>query len=121
MKITRFKIPLFDYNVKLIKVESNKDADSVVKALKPLKLDSEDLEEYKEDVINGKYNGAYHIYNFNLKLSVLLMYQHNSEKEYLETLGHEKRHLEDRILQLYGIEDIETAGLLAGYLTKKLF
>lgn len=36
-------------------------------------------------------------------------------------VNHEKRHIEDRILQHCGIDDIEAAAYLAGYLSKFIY
>ena len=52
---------------------------------------------------------------------MILLYPQTSKASRINCLGHEKRHLEDRILKHCHIDDLETAGYLAGFLTKKLF
>ena len=43
----------------------------------------------------------------------------SSEKNRDNCYSHEKRHIEDRVLEWYSVNDIESAGLLAGFLGEK--
>lgn len=120
MNVKKFKIPIYDYDVMYVEVEKG----DKIKELKPhLKYieGTEYMKEVLEDVTNGKFNGGQHFYNPRFRRVLLFLYRQTSKKSRLNILGHEKRHLEDRLLEATGINDIEAAGYLAGFLTKQLF
>ena len=52
---------------------------------------------------------------------LIVIFPATSPEELLSTIGHEKRHAEDFILEESGVYDKEAAGYLAGFLTKQMF
>ena len=44
-----------------------------------------------------------------------------NERTRANVYSHEKRHIEDRVLQYASVDDIESAGLLAGFLGEKFY
>lgn len=114
-----FKIPLYYVDVTLIQVESKKDADSVETILKNIKTDKEYLDDTVGNIKRGCRNGGDTYRNLDLKRFVVIFYRMSSEKNRDNCYSHEKRHIEDRVLEWYSVNDIESAGLLAGFLGEK--
>ena len=114
-----FKIPLYYVDVMLVQVESADDAEEVGTLLRNIKADRE----YAEDTVNaikrGCTNGGDTYRNLDLKKVVVIFYKITSERERNNVYSHEKRHIEDRVMEWYGVNDIESAGLLAGFLGEK--
>lgn len=114
-----FKIPLYYVDVTLIQVESEKDANSVETILKNIKTDKEYLDDTVGNIKRGCMNGGDTYRNLDLKKFVVIFYRMSSEKNRDNCYSHEKRHIEDRVLEWYSVNDIESAGLLAGFLGEK--
>ena len=114
-----FKIPLYGVDVTLVQVEGVGDAEAVESILRNVKADKE----YAVDTVNGVKrgccNGAETYRNLDLKKVVVIFYKITSERERDNVYSHEKRHIEDRVMEWYGVNDIESAGLLAGFLGEK--
>lgn len=114
-----FKIPLYGVDVMLVQVESADDAEAVESILRNIKADKE----YADDTVNGIKrgcrNGGDTYRNEDLKRFVVIFYRMSSEKNRDNCYSHEKRHIEDRVLEWYSVNDIESAGLLAGFLGEK--
>lgn len=121
MKSRTFNIPLYDYTVTLVEIESKEDAMRVIGIFKKNGLSMEDINYEVDRIITGKHNGGNVYRNFKNKKFLIILYRMTSVSKRLEVLGHEKRHIEDRLAEHCGIDDIEAMGYLAGYLTKKLF
>ncbi|WP_163321691.1 hypothetical protein [Draconibacterium mangrovi] len=121
MKVKRFNIPLYGYGVSLIEVETKDDAKIIRKELKRNRIDPEDISQIEEEIIQGKFNGGYTYRHQKSKMFCVILFPCTSPAQRLNTLGHEKRHIEDRLAQYVGIDDIEAMGYIAGFLTEKLF
>ena len=52
---------------------------------------------------------------------LVVFYPMSSEDVQAEVYYHEKRHVEDRIMEWASVNDIESAGLLAGFLGTKFY
>ena len=118
MKIKKFKVDIYDWDVKLIEVQSAKDFKKLLKELRKFKCSDEDIAIAKANIM--KKNGGDHFYQLSRRESLILLYKQDSKRIRNSVLCHEKRHLEDRILQYCFVDDIEAAGYLAGYLGEKL-
>ena len=114
-----FTIPLYYVDVSLVQVESNKDADSVESVLKSIKADKEYLDDTVNAIKRGCCNGGDTYRNLDLKKIVVIFYKMTRKRERNNCYSHEKRHIEDRVLEWYSVNDIESAGLLAGFLGEK--
>lgn len=112
----RFVVPFYDIDVTLIQVESSKDAKAVERNLKPLDAPKDEVDEVVDAVRRSAYDGGDTFREFRYKRMVVIFYEFHSDIKRAEVYSHEKRHIEDRILQYAGVNDIESAGMLAGYL-----
>lgn len=122
MKIERFTIPIYEYDVIYIELHSDDTIDEQIKLvtdeLIALKTDQKYTDEVIQDIKDERKNGGNHFYNLSRKISLILIDPHDDPERLRCTIAHEKRHLEDRMLEHYIINDIESAGLLSGYLAR---
>lgn len=116
-----FKTPYYDYNVTLIQVESEKDADSVCSQLAKYKMGKEYIDDARECIKDGYRNGGETNWNSRTKRIICLFYECLSDTDKANIYSHEKRHIEDRILQHCKVEDIEASAYLAGYLGERFY
>lgn len=116
----QFKIPFYNTNVILVQVEGKQDADSVLAVMKRWKIEDDDNYDYN-GIVNGALNGGTTYRQMERKRIFVLFYPFESERTKEDVYSHEKRHIEDRILEFFGVNDIESAGLLAGYLGAKFY
>ena len=121
MKKYVFDVPLYDIDVVLLQVEGSADAEEVVSELKKYDVTDDIEQEVREAVGNDRTDGASTFWNSGLHVAVVVFYKMESEERALVCYAHEKRHVEDRILQFCGIEDVEASAYLAGYLAKYFF
>lgn len=121
MKVTRFEVPIFIYKVIVVTIEGPDDVADILPLLKELKVNKADTKEVKRNIKESVKKGGIHFYNEGLQSSMIIIYSDENYEDYINTLGHEKRHIEDAILETKGIRDRETAAYIAGYLTQKLF
>lgn len=115
MKKHNFNVPLYDYDVTLIQVESNEDKSSVISFLKKAKLD-EYIEGCSKYVADGYTNGGETYYNRSIKQVICIFYIMTSDEYRENVYSHEKRHVEDRILEHCSVNDMEASAYLAGFL-----
>ena len=121
MKVKKVKIPIFNHKLNVFEVTSKRDADKLLKELKPFKmLDEDDEKEVKENIEN-EADGACTYYRKSDCTLIVVIYLQTNEARRREVLAHEKRHVEDNILNTLGIDDKESAAYLAGYLAKEVF
>lgn len=116
-----FKTPYYDYNVTLIQVESEKDADAVCSQLAKYKMGKEYIDDTRECITDGYRNGGETNWNSSTKRIICLFYECLSDTYRANVYSHEKRHIEDRILQHCKVEDIEASAYLAGYLGERFY
>ena len=114
-----FAVPLYDINVTLIQVESPDDADDVKACCEEIELPSEDITATLELIRQDKCNGGDTWRNFDKGLMLVIFYRMTDGRIKRNRYGHEKRHVEDRILQWCGVDDIEAAAYLAGFLSEQ--
>lgn len=119
MKKMEFQLPLYKVDITLLQIESEKDADNVSTFLKS--MDVEDPEYTLDGIRRGAVNGGDTYRDLNNKRMVVLFYLMEDNTHRAEIYSHEKRHIEDRVLKFFGVDDIESAGLLAGFLGEKFY
>lgn len=120
MKKLKFNIEIYSWSVILLIIESEKDYDPINKILTNFMVDPDCKDEILSDIKNDARNGGYHLHNNFTRKSIIILHKTDS-LEYAEMiLSHEKRHLEDAILQTCNIADNEAAAYLAGHITKKI-
>ena len=122
MKVNRFSIPIYDYDVIYIELHSDDSVEEqiaiITEELTLMKTNEQYLDETIQEIKDGSKNGGNHFYNLSKSVSLIMIYPHDDPDRLRATIAHEKRHLEDRMLKHYRVKDIESAGLLAGYLSK---
>lgn len=121
MRKLKFHIPIYDFDVTLIQTESNDDADSTLAIMRSIKCPQEYLDSVKNYIERGYHGGGGTFYNFDLKAIMVVFYDFKTEPSRWEVYSHEKRHIEDRVLQYSNVDDIESSGLLAGFLGRKFY
>ena len=121
MKKLDFQIPLYKVDVTLVQVESKKDESTVTELLKSIDAEDEDIECTANYIKRGVVNGGDTYRNFERKCIIVVFYLMEDNMSRAEVYSHEKRHIEDRILKFYGVDDIESAGLLAGFLGERFY
>lgn len=121
MKRYDFYVPLYGYDVSLIQIQSKSDVNIIEKYLTEEGFGSEYINEVKEYVRGGYKNGGETNWNRRTKRICVLFYQCTSDEEKIEVYSHEKRHIEDRILEHCKVNDIEASAYLAGFLAKEFF
>jgi len=119
MKKMEFQLPLYKVDITLLQIESEKDADEVSTLLKS--IDAEDLEYTLDGIRRGAVNGGDTYRDLNNRRMVVLFYLMEDNTQRAEIYSHEKRHIEDRVLKFFDVDDIESAGLLAGFLGGKFY
>lgn len=118
MKKKEIYVPIFEFMITYIEIENYTDSEmnKVSDTLKTCRIDDENISDVKEK-IKAHYNGGASTFSHkNYCELTVLIYPHNTKERKLSTIMHEKRHCEDFILERLGIEDVETAAYLAGWL-----
>ena len=121
MKTYSFDIPIFDFKVKLIQIEDIKDLPSLEKHKWLKNMDDEDKEEIFTKIKRENFDGGTTFRSFPTQEFLVIFFKFLSEEAKINTYAHEKRHIEDRLMEYLGINDIETAGYLAGFLAVEFY
>lgn len=121
MKKLKFNIPIYDFDITLVQIEEKSDKVKVLSVMKDIKCTQEHMDGVSDYIDRGCYGGGETFYNFDIRAMVIVFYPFRSEESRWEVYSHEKRHIEDRVLQYAHVDDIESAGLLAGYLGRKFY
>ena len=121
MKKLIFKIPLYDFKVTLVQVEDKADLTKVLSIMKSVNCSQELLDGIKDYIVRECYDGGDTFYNSGIREIVVVFYPFKTEKSRWGVYSHEKRHIEDRIMQFFSVDDIESAGLLAGFLGESFY
>lgn len=119
MKKIEFQIPFYKVDVTLLQVEGKEDEKDAAELLKS--MDAEDSEYTLDGIKRGAVNGGETYRDLNNKRMAVLFYPMEDNAYRAEIYSHEKRHIEDRVLEFFGVNDIESAGLLAGFLGEKFY
>ena len=121
MKKMSFTIPLYGVSVTLLQIEGAKDEKAVLPYLKLVKADEESKRYMIDGIRNGAVNGGDTYRDLEHKRMIIFFYPMENEEVRAEIYSHEKRHIEDRVLQYFSVDDIESAGLLAGFLGRQFY
>ena len=121
MKSFSFEIPIYDIHVDLVQIEGKKDTKDVLRFMRSIKCDQEDIDYISNCIERGLYNGGNTLRNFDLRRILVIFTTFSDEETREEVYAHEKRHIEDRVMEYVNVNDIESAGLLAGFLARKFY
>lgn len=116
-----FQIPLYKIDVTLVQVESKEDESAVTELLESIGAEDEDIECTINYIKRGVVDGGDTYRNFERKCIIVVFYLMEDDISRAEVYSHEKRHVEDRVLEFCGVDDIESAALLAGFLGEKFY
>lgn len=121
MKKIEFNIPIYDFNVIILEVESKEDKAEVNTILLNFIPDKESIDEVLGYIENGDMNGGDTFRNMLYRKFIVVLYPFKDIETRREVINHEKRHIEDRILEYCNINDIEASAYLAGYISKYMY
>lgn len=121
MKSFSFEIPIYDIHVDLVQIEGKEDSKDVLRFMRAIKCTENFIEETKDYIERCAINGGETYRNRDLSKILVIFTPFSSEMRREEVYAHEKRHVEDRILEWFNVDDIESAGLLAGFLACKFY
>lgn len=121
MKTLKFDIPLYGIHVDLVQVETKDDKDGVIKFMRAIKCQQEFINEIGDAIERGCYNGGDTLRDMSLRKILVIFYRMEDEETRAQIYAHEKRHIEDRVMEWASVNDIESAGLLAGYLGRMFY
>ena len=119
MKKLEFQLPFYKVDITLLQVESKDDEEDVATLLRSINVNH--IEHIINGIKHGAVNGGDTYRDLNNKRMVVLFYPMEDDMSRAEIYSREKRHVEDRVLEFYGVDDIESAGLLAGYLGERFY
>lgn len=121
MKKVKFKIPIYDYDVTFVEVEFFYEKEQVVKELKSIKCSQEGIDEVIECFDMKTMNGGWTFRNLDLAKFVVIILPCKDEVTRRNVVNHEKRHIEDRLMEHCNVSDIEAAAYIAGFISKYVY
>lgn len=121
MKSKKIDIPMYDFRLDLLEVESSDDVTLLPKFFKSIRLDDEMSLEILDAVKNGDVDGGWTLAHLGIKRILVVLLKMRSEEQRRSVLAHEKRHVEDDILKHCHVNDDEAAAFLAGYLGRFMY
>ena len=121
MKKKSFNIPIYDFDVTWIEIESKDDKDKLLQEMSKMKCQKKDMDDVINGVVNGYLNGGSTFRNMDCKKFLVIIHPCENESMRRNIVNHEKRHIEDRLLKFVGVDDIEASAYLAGYLSKFIY
>ncbi len=121
MKKKTFNIPIYDYEVTFIEIESKSDKERVAEEMSLFDCNIDDIRQIERYIELEYMNGGDTFRNMEKKRFLIILSQCEDEEKRREIINHEKRHVEDRLLGWVGINDIEASAYLAGYLSRYIY
>ena len=121
----KLEVPIYSYTLWLIKLsfedyklKKKLTSKEIGLRSKTIDLDEETCKEIDENIKGEYYNGAITCHRGGQRKIVVFFYPNDDEEREVEIYDHEKRHVEDDILNFLNVDDAEAAAYLAGYLGK---
>ena len=119
MRLVKFKIPIYMWDVTVFIVESKDDLQELSKFA--TKYDLPDKEELINLAKNDAKEGGKTYTKRSSRNFVIILFPHNTKEGFVRTINHEKRHVIDDILEWHDIKDKEAAAYLDGYVSEELY
>lgn len=119
MRHTSFKIPIYDFKVTILQIESPKDWKEALVYFKNMKLEEESIYGEQDSITRGCTNGGSTYRNYDLREFLVVFYPMTDKNSLYNIYGHEKRHIEDRLMEWGNINDIEAPAFIAGFLNER--
>ena len=120
MKYHKFKIRIYDWDVYYIEAENSKDSKRINKKLIHIGVSKKIRKIHVNNIAGGAKDGGVHIYDVHKRQSTIIIYETTSHKEKMDILCHEKRHVEDRIIDHLSLGGTEAGAFIAGYIMRNL-
>lgn len=120
MKDIKFKINVYDWDIRFIEIESKNDFRKAKQIMDKFGIEKRIVKSNLENIKKNRKNGGTHSYDNYSRKSLIFILRSSSKRDRRNVLAHEKRHCEDNILEWFNIKDIEASAMLAGYLSEKL-
>jgi len=110
-------LEIYDWSIRFVFVDGVHENLDIGLWARNLREDDE-----KELVLNiaSGMQGGIHFYNSSTGEAMIVLFGIVDEMWFDNILSHEQRHAEDRIMDFYSVNDIESAGLLSGLIAKKM-
>ena len=105
----------------LVEINGAEDEAPVRKLLGRRAISASNIERVCDITRRGGINGGDLFYNFPTQSAVIVFYPMSSLGDKVNIYCHEKRHLEDRVMQFASVNDPEAAAFLAGFLGEKMW
>ena len=121
MRTISFKIPIYKFSVTLVEINGAEDETPVRKLLGGRSISVSDIESVCDIVRRGAINGGDLFYNFSTQSAVVVFYPMSGLGDKVNIYCHEKRHLEDRVMEFASVNDPEAVAYLAGFLGEKMW
>jgi len=121
MKKTEFNISIYDWNVTFLEEVEKKDVPKLRAILKKLEVSPDHIKEIIEEVKDNPVNAGFHIFYTGKRRSIILLIGISDDISRRSILSHEKRHLEDKIIEYCGLECKESMAYLSGEIAKYLY
>jgi len=122
MKIFKHEIAIYGFELTIILFNETKVSSPHIHEYAEFMATVSSKEEVTNELIgkamDGAHNGGDTLYNNLSNKFVVVFYPHTSYNQLLNSIGHEKRHVEDHIIRDCDIDGMEAAGYLSGYLTQ---
>lgn len=121
MKLTKIRVPIYDFKIVVVEIESKEDKNRVIEIMIKFGCSSEHIEDESNGIEQECMNGGNTYRQLGSRKILVTIYPCKNEATRREILNHEKRHIEDRILEYCGVDDIEASAYLAGYLSRYMY
>jgi len=121
MKKTEFNISMYDWDITFLEEINKKDIPELRSILKKLEVVQEHIKEIVDEVKSEPVDAGFHVFYTGKRRSIVLLMGIASEKSRRNILAHEKRHLEDRIIEYCGLECRESFAYLSGEIAEYLY
>ena len=105
MIIQRFIIPKYNWKVVVLHNTTVADKDFIIKTLKEICNDEEDINKAKSNINSNKPNQGFIYSNFDTKQSIINIGYASSSYEYIDTIIHEANHLHSHIATVYNLDE----------------
>jgi hypothetical protein len=121
MKKREIHINIYEYDVTYIEITSPKDKRLVEDVMVEMGCSEDDLNDIRFCFDNGFVDGGFTFRNLFKKTFLVLVFPCTTKEYRRMVVNHEKRHVEDRILEHCEVKDIEAAAYLAGHLSMFIY
>lgn len=122
MIIQRFIIPKYNWKVVVLHNTTIADKNFIIKTLKEICDDEEDINKAKSNIDSNKHNQGFIYSNFDTKQSIINIGYASSSYEYIDTIIHEANHLQSHIATVYNLDEKgEEVCYLIAYIVKTIY